>query len=51
MSEEKKQEILNEIRDALSEIPEEHQEQVAQALTHDISVTARAIRIMEGKSA
>lgn len=51
MSEERQQELLTEIRDALAEIPEEQRGAVVQALTHDISVTARAIRIMEGKSA
>lgn len=50
MSEERKQELLDEIREALAEIPEERREPVVQALTHDISVTARAIRIMEGQN-
>lgn len=51
MSEERKQELLNEIKDALAEIPENHREAVVQAINHDISVTARAIRIMEEKGA
>ena len=51
MSEERQQELLAEIRDALAEIPEDKRGAVVQALTHDLSVTARAIRIMEEKGA
>lgn len=51
MSEEKKQELLDEISEALAEVPEKYRKDVVQSLTHDISVTARAIRIMKGKSA
>ena len=50
MSEEKKQEVLNEIKDALKDIPEKYHKEVAESLTHDIGVTARAIRIAESKA-
>lgn len=43
MSEEKKLEILNRIRDALAEVPEQYQESVCRELTHDIGVIKRTI--------
>ncbi len=46
MSEEKKQEILGSIRDALSEIPEQFQADVGRSITHDIGVMAKTISIV-----
>lgn len=46
MSEEKKQEILGSIHDALSEIPEQYQSDVGRAITHDIGVMAKTIGIV-----
>ena len=46
VSEEKKQEILGSIHDALSEIPEQYQSDVGKAITHDIGVMAKTIGIV-----
>lgn len=46
MSEEKKQEILGSIHDALSEIPEKYQADVGRSITHDIGVMAKTIGIV-----
>ena len=46
MSEEKKQEILGSIHDALSEIPEQYQADVGRSITHDIGVMAKTIGIV-----
>ena len=46
MSEEKKREILGSIHEALSEIPEQYQAEVAKAITHDIGVMRKAIGIV-----
>lgn len=46
MSEEKRQEILEGIHDALSEIPEQYQASVGKSITHDISVMAKTIGIV-----
>lgn len=46
MSEEKKQEILGSIREALSEIPEQFQADVGKSITHDIGVMAKTIGIV-----
>ena len=46
MSEEKKQEILGKIHDALSEIPEQYQADVGRSITHDIGVMAKTIGIV-----
>ena len=51
MSEERKQELLNEIKEALAEVPDKYHSEVARSLTHDISVMAQAIRIAEARSA
>lgn len=45
MSEEKKQELLAEIKEALSDVPAEHQKEVGKAIAHDIGVMAKAIKI------
>lgn len=47
MSEEKKAEILNELKDALAGIPEKYHEDVAKSLTHDVGVIARTISMVE----
>ena len=47
MSEDKKQEILKEIRDNLSKIPDRYQAEVGRSIAHDISVMERTIRIAE----
>ena len=44
--EEKKQEILGSIREALSEIPEQFQADVGRSITHDIGVMAKTIGIV-----
>lgn len=46
MSEEKKQEILGNIRDALRDIPEQYQADVSKSITHDIGVMAKTINIV-----
>lgn len=46
MSEEKKQEILKGIHEALSEIPEQYQADVGKSITHDIGVMAKTIGIV-----
>lgn len=46
MSEEKKREILDSIREALSEIPEQFQADVGKSITHDIGVIAKTIGIV-----
>lgn len=51
MSEERKQELLDEIKEALAEVPAQYHSDVARSLIHDISVTAQAIRIVESRSA
>ena len=45
MSEEKKQELLAEIKEARSDVPAEHQKAVGKAIAHDIGVMAKAIKI------
>lgn len=45
MSEEKKQELLAEIKEALNNVPEAHHKEVAKEITHDIGVMAKAIKI------
>lgn len=50
MSEEKKSEILDELKDALEAVPDSYHAEVSRALTHDISVIARTIGMVEGKS-
>ena len=46
MSEEKKQEILDTIKGALSEIPEKYLADVGKSITHDIGVMAKTIGIV-----
>ena len=45
MSDEKKKELLDEIKEALSEVPEKYHADVGKSITHDISVMAKAISI------
>lgn len=47
MSEEKKQEILGELKEALSEVPEKYHGEVCASLTHDIGVISRTISMVE----
>lgn len=47
MSEEKKQEILDELKEALAGVPEKYHKEVAAALTHDAGVIARTISMVE----
>lgn len=49
MSEEKKQEILGELKEALDSVPEQYHKNVAQSLVHDIGVIARTINMVESK--
>lgn len=46
MSEEKKQEVLDDIWDALSEIPDKFHADVSKSITHDIGVMAKTIGIV-----
>ena len=46
MSEEKKQEILDSIWDALNEVPEQFQSDVGRSITHDIGVMKKTIAIV-----
>lgn len=47
MSEEKKQAILDDLKTALAEVPEQFHEDVSKALTHDISVISRTIGMVQ----
>ena len=49
MSEEKKQEILEELKEALEGVPEKYHEDVSKSLTHDIGVIARTINMVENQ--
>jgi hypothetical protein len=49
MSEKEKKSILSEIKDALEEVPAELRREAAGAITHDIGVMAKAIKIASGK--
>lgn len=46
MSEEKKQDILGELKEALRAVPEEYHADVSRSLTHDIGVIARTISMV-----
>ena len=50
MSEDKKQEILKEIRDNLSKIPDRYQADVGRSIVHDISVMAKTIGIVSANN-
>ena len=50
MSEEKKQEILDELKDALSDVPEKYHGEVCASLTHDIGIIKRAINMVENQN-
>lgn len=50
MNDERKQDILSGIREALSGIPEQYQERVCRALTHDIGVIKSTIAMCEKKA-
>ena len=47
MSEEKKLEVLDELKEALSDVPEKYHEDVAKSLTHDVGIIARTIGMVE----
>lgn len=49
MSEEKKLELLSELKAVLNDVPEEHHKEVAQILTHDAHVMARTIAVIGKK--
>lgn len=49
MSEKQKKAVLDEIRSALSEVPEAHHAEVGKAIVHDIGVMAKAITIAENR--
>ena len=51
MSEEQKQELLDELKTALSEVPQEFHKDVSKALTHDIGIIARTIGMVEKRNA
>ena len=46
MSKDQKKAVLNEIRAALSEVPDAHHAEVGKAIVHDIGVMAKAINIV-----
>lgn len=46
VSEEKKNEILGDIKEALSKVPAQYQSEVGKAITHDIGVMAKTIGIV-----
>ena len=46
MSEEKKLEVLDSIREALSDVPDQYQADVGKSITHDIGVMAKTIGIV-----
>lgn len=48
MSEDKKQTILSELKEALEAVPEKYHAEVSKTLTHDISVIARTIDMVNG---
>lgn len=48
MSEEKKQEYLDDIRESLNEVPEKYRANVVRAISHDISVMINTLRIISG---
>lgn len=50
MSEEGKKELLCEIREALGDVPDAYQKDVARAIVHDISVMGKAIQIASVKA-
>lgn len=50
MSEEKKREILDELKEALEAVPKEYHADVSRSLTHDIGVIARTIDMVENKA-
>jgi hypothetical protein len=45
MSKDQKKAVLEEIRSALSEVPEAHHAEVGKAIVHDILVMGKAINI------
>lgn len=47
MSEEKKKEILSELKEALAEVPEKYHREICEDLTHDIGVIRRTISMVE----
>lgn len=49
MSEEKKKEVLEELKEALAGVPEKYHEDVAKSLTHDVGVIARTISMVESR--
>lgn len=46
MSEEKKQEIMESIHEALSEVPDKYHAEVGKSIVHDIGVMAKTIGIV-----
>lgn len=49
MSKVKRQTLLDDLKTALSEVPEQFHKDVSKALTHDIGVIARTIGMVEKK--
>ncbi len=50
MSEESKQEILEEIKQALSQVPAKYQAEIGRSIVHDIGVMVKAIHIVNSNS-
>lgn len=50
MSEEKKKEILDELKEALVDVPEKYHGEVCASLTHDIGVIKRTISMVESRA-
>lgn len=50
MSEEKKQEYLDELKCALADVPQKYHGEVCASLTHDIGIIKRTINMVENQS-
>lgn len=48
MTEDVRQEYLDDIRESLNEVPEEYRANVVRAISHDISVMINTLRIISG---
>lgn len=51
MSEEKKKEALDDLKEALAEVPAEYHEEVSRTLAHEIGIIARTIDMVAKKGA
>lgn len=49
MSEEKKQEYLDKLKDALADVPQKYRGEVCASLNHDIGIIKRTINMVENQ--